>query len=158
MSKEKSFFSAVIYVHNAESWIERLLDSIIRILEMNFEHSEIICINDYSTDCSVNQIRNIAAKAQSTTVTVVNMSYFHGLEIAMNAGVDLAIGDFVLEIDHPVMDYDPGEIMKAYRKVLEGYDIVSVSAAKKQKLSSRIGYMTGFQTAIKGCNQKRSIY
>ena len=68
------------------------------------------------------------------------MSYYHGLELAMNAGVDLSIGDFVLEFDTTVMDFDKAEIMNIYNKSLEGYDIVSASADKKQKLSSNLFY------------------
>lgn len=49
-NKEKNFVSAVVYVHNAEKRIEIFLKTIIKILEDNFEHSEIICVNDASED------------------------------------------------------------------------------------------------------------
>ena len=50
MNKEKNFASAVIYVHNAENRIENFLNMIIKTMEDNFEHSEIICVNDASED------------------------------------------------------------------------------------------------------------
>lgn len=137
---EKNFMSAVIYVHNAAGWITEFLDRLIRVLEENFEHSEMICVNDFSTDESVAKIREASGHAKTTAVSVLNMSYFHGVEVAMNAGVDLSIGDFVLEIDNTVQDYSMDEIMRVYRKVLEGNDIVSASANQKQKLSSRLFY------------------
>ena len=59
----------------------------------------------------------------------------------MNAGVDLSIGDFVLEFDSTVLDFAPEEIMKIYRKSLEGYDIVSASPEGRQRLTSRLFYM-----------------
>ena len=101
-NKEKNFISAVIYVHNAENRVKRFLNMIIRVLENNFEHSEVICVNDCSQDNSLQIIKNTSTVAKSTSVSVLNMSYFHGRELAMNAGMDLAIGDFVLEFDNTV--------------------------------------------------------
>ena len=109
-------------------------------MEENFEHSEIICVNDCSNDESVEHIKKISIQAKSTSISVLNMSYYHGLEMAMNAGVDLAIGDFVFEFDTTVLDFDKSEIMKVYRKSLEGFDIVSASPNRKQRLSSRAFY------------------
>lgn len=140
MNKEKNFISAVVYVHNDEAVIADFLDTVIRVLEGSFEHSEIICVNDYSSDNSVEAVRRISKERRQTTVTVLNMSYFHGIEAAMNAGMDLAIGDFVLEFDACVLDFAAAEIMKVYRKALEGYDIVSASPDKKQRFTSSVFY------------------
>lgn len=137
---EKNFISAVIYVHNAEERIEQFLKTIIDVLEENFEKSEIICVNDSSDDDSIQVIKNACKYVNSTTVSVLNMSYFHGLEAAMNAGVDLSIGDFVLEFDSTLLDFQKEEIMKVYKKSIEGYDIVSTSPDRKQKLSSNLFY------------------
>lgn len=140
MSKEKCFVSAVIYVHNVEKEIGNLLAKLIRVFEENFDHSEIICVNDFSSDESVRVIKELASNAETTMVSILNMSYYHGLEVSMNAGMDLAIGDFVIEFDSSTMDYESDEIMKAYYMVQQGYDIVSASAQKKQRISSRIFY------------------
>lgn len=140
VNKEKNFMSAVIYVHNAEDRIAKFLEMIIDTMETNFEKSEIICVNDFSDDNSVDVIKKSSEKATKTTVSVLNMSYFHGMEAAMNAGVDLSIGDFVLEFDSTVQDYDASEIMNVYKTALKGYDIVSTSPDKKQKLSSKLFY------------------
>ena len=94
-NKEKNFVSAVIYVHNAENRIARFLSTIIEIMENNFEHSEIICVNDSSDDSSLQKIKETSEKASITSVSVVNMSYFHGLELSMNAGIDMSIGDLL---------------------------------------------------------------
>jgi len=140
VNKEKNFISAVVYVHNAEKKIDNFLKTLIDVLEGNFEHSEIICVNDCSEDESVQKIKTISAEAKTTSISVLNMSYYHGLEMAMNAGVDLSIGDFVFEFDSTKMDYDATEIMKVYRKSLEGYDIVSASPDKKERVSSKMFY------------------
>lgn len=140
MNKEKNFVSAVIYVHNAEDRIGEFLSTIIDSLEENFEHSEIICVNDRSDDKSADIIKKTSAKAVTTSISVINMSYYHGIEAAMNAGVELSIGDFVFEFDSTIMDYDKSEIMKVYRHSLKGFDIVSASPDTKQKASSSFFY------------------
>jgi len=140
MNKEKNFVSAVIYVHNAEQRIESFLKTIIEVMEGNFEHSEIICVNDSSNDNSVKKIKEISSVAKNTSISIVNMSYYHGLEVAMNAGVDIAIGDFVFEFDNTYLDFDSEMIMKIYRRSLEGFDIVSASPNRKERLTSKLFY------------------
>lgn len=140
MNKEKNFISAVVYVHNVQDYIEEFLKMLIDTLEENFEHSEIICVNDRSDDQSAQIIKSASVKAASTSVSLLNMSYFHGMEAAMNAGVDLSIGDFVFEFDSCLVDYDKSEIMNVYRHSLKGFDIVSASPDTKQKTSSSFFY------------------
>ncbi len=137
---EKNFASAVIYVHNAQARIGGFLEAIAGILKQNFEHAELICVNDCSRDGSLDAIRKVRERVPGISITVVNMSYFHGLELAMNAGMDLAIGDFVFEFDQTVMDFEPELVMDVYRRCLEGFDIVSASPDKREKLSSRLFY------------------
>ena len=139
-NKETTFVSSVIYVHNAEQRIDNFLQAIINVMENNFENSEIICVNDASNDESVSVIRNVCINENKTSITLINMSYFHGVELAMNAGVDLAIGDFVFEFDNTNLDFDEELIMQVYHHSLEGYDIVSASPDQKERISSRVFY------------------
>lgn len=139
-NKEKNFVSAVIYVRNCEKTIGVFLSSVIKVMEENFEHSEIVCVNDDSSDASVDIIKKAVSNTINTSVTVVNLSYYHGLEVAMTAGMDLAIGDFVFEFDNTIMDYEEEFIMNVYRHSLEGFDIVSASPNKRVSFSSRVFY------------------
>ena len=59
------------------------------------------------------------------------------LESAMNAGRDIAIGDFVFEFDDVFVDYEPELIMRVYEKLLEGNDIVAVRSRGKVKMCIR---------------------
>lgn len=140
VNKEKNFVSAIIYVHNAQERIMSFLDGVISIFEDNFEHSEVICVNDCSEDESATIIKERAGKVKNTSLTVINMSHYHGLELAMDAGMDLSIGDFVFEFDNTIMDYTPQLIMEVYRRALLGYDIVSASPNKEEKITSRLFY------------------
>ena len=47
-NKEKNFASAVVYIHNDEKRIASFFDKLIDVLQCNFEHAEIICVNDNS--------------------------------------------------------------------------------------------------------------
>jgi len=140
VNKENNFISAVVYVHNAEDELGTFLNTIIQTLEDNFEHSEIICVNDCSDDRSLDEVKRASKMTSSASLSVVNMSYYHGLELSMDAGMDLAIGDFVFEFDHTSLDFNSEMIMTVYKHSLTGYDIVSASPNKKSKLSSRLFY------------------
>lgn len=139
-NKEKNFASAVVYVHNAADRAKSFLETILQVMEENFEHGEIICVNDCSEDHSVAEIKKISGFARHTSISVVNLSYFHGLEMAMNAGVSLAIGDFVFEFDNTFLDFSPEIIMDVYRQAMQGYDIVSASANRRDTVSSYLFY------------------
>ena len=59
----------------------------------------------------------------------------------MNAGIDLAIGDYVFEFDSCYMDYGEELIMDVYRKSQEGFDIVSaVPPVRESRVTSRLFY------------------
>lgn len=139
-NKEKNFISAVVYVYNNEKEIVETLKRINDVLKANFNKYEIICVNDASQDKSVKKIEEFSNTLENEILTIVNMSYYHGLELAMNAGVDLTIGDFVYEFDNVINDYDQEVIMQIYKKSLEGYDIVSASSNKLKNRTSEIFY------------------
>lgn len=139
-NKEKNFVSAVVYVHNNEKEIGEFLEKINEQLSQNFEKYEIICVNDKSTDNSIQEIEKIARNIHGASISVINMSYYQGIEFSMNAGVDLSIGDFVYEFDNIYIDYELDVIIKIYQEALQGYDIVSAKSDGKKRLSSRIFY------------------
>lgn len=138
--KQKCFLSAVVYVHNGGKTIRDFLIMLYHELVENFEHFEIICVDDSSTDDSVIQIKEAAKTMEEATLNLLYMSYFQGIELSMNAGTDLAIGDYVFEFDTPDYDYDKGMIMKIFRMAQTGFDIVSACPEKKQRFSSTFFY------------------
>ncbi|MDR3260110.1 MAG: glycosyltransferase [Fusobacteriaceae bacterium] len=123
--KEKNFISVVLYIHNAESQIEEFLKFISKVLEENFLKYEIILVNDYSTDKSIDIVKTWTKKDNKSMINIVNMSYYQGVEVAMNAGMDLAIGDFVYEFDNLIIDYEENLFFDIYQRSLRGFDIVA---------------------------------
>jgi len=139
-NKEKNFVSAVVYMHNSESFIEEFIEKVSKTLEENFLNFELICVDDGSTDNTVSIIKSHSKISDAGTVAIVKLSNYQGYEAAMNAGVDLAIGDYVFEFDSAFIDYDISLIMQVYLKSLEGYDIVSATNNKYKKGSSKLFY------------------
>ena len=139
--KEKKFISLVVYLHNVEEYIKYFMKSIIPVCESNFEQFEIVCVDDGCTDGTVDKLKEYLEENQiSAMVNVIHMSFFQGIESAMNAGRDIAIGDFVYEFDDVFVDYDPDLLLTVYEKMLEGSDIVAASSRGKLRFTSKIFY------------------
>lgn len=139
--QEKKLISLIVYLYNNEHSILRFLESIIRQTEVLFEQFEIIIVNDASTDASVQKIKT-ADFLRPYQVSIIQMSFHQGVELCMNAGLDLSTGDFVYEFDTALIDFDISLIEQSYRKIIEGYDIVSVSPAASEKMTSKLFYKT----------------
>lgn len=137
--KEPIFISAVIYVRNNAASIGSFLQHVYGQLEKQFTQFEIICVDDASTDLSEQKIKEAAADF-TCPVTIVNMGFAQGVELAMNAGCDIAIGDFVYEFDYALQTWPEDMMEQLYRKMQEGYDIISACPNGKTKLSSRMFY------------------
>ncbi|MCF0143449.1 MAG: glycosyltransferase [Parasporobacterium sp.] len=137
--KEQNFISAVIYVHNNQSTLKEFLGYIGGYLKNKFSNYEIICVNDGSTDDSEAIIRE-AALSEEMNLTLVNMGNVQGVEHSMNAGLDLAIGDFVLEFDSAVKTWPDDIIDQVYGKMQEGADIVSACPDSRPRFTSRVFY------------------
>lgn len=137
--KEKNFISAVIYVHNNAAQINKYLPKFYSFFEDRFEAFELIIVDDCSTDGSAAQITSLFETYQSQAISLIHMSHYQGAEASIIAGVDYAIGDYVVEFDTLIMDYDMEVVMQSYQKCLEGYDIVTASP-DVTKLSSRLFY------------------
>lgn len=138
--KEKNFISVVIYVHNNEKNIEGFLISINDIFAENFAKYEIICVNDCSTDETVSLIKNFAKTVKHAVVSIIRMGHYQGLELSMNAGIDLSIGDFVFEFDQVEIDYNLQTIMEVYQRSLKGFDIVNAAPKHVNQCSSKLFY------------------
>lgn len=139
--KEKKFVSVVIYLHNMEKQLDLFLDQVLPIVNDNFEKMEIIFVDDACEDGTMELLHSyIERNSIDAMVNVIHMSFYHGLESSMNAGRNLAIGDFVFEFDDMIIDYSLDVIMDIYRKMVEGYDIVAASSDCKKPITSRLFY------------------
>ena len=119
--KESKFVSVVVYLHNSGRNIESFFDKVLEMFQENFEKYEIICVNDASTDDSVERLKEYfgdSGRDGGCMINIIHMSYFQGLEASMNAGRDMAIGDFVYEFDDINPDYPKELIREVYDRLL----------------------------------------
>lgn len=138
--KEPIFLSIVLYAHNNADIIESSLRKLHEFCESRFKNHEIIIINDFSTDATVERIKGISASLEKSAITVINLKHKHGIETAMQVGVDFSIGDFVIELDSAYMSYDINLLHELYVTSSQGYDVVSLVPRLRQRFTSKLFY------------------
>lgn len=140
VDKEKNFISAVVYVYNQERNITSFLERLNTCLNNRFEKYEIICVDDDSSDNSIDEVKVFASGHPEAMVSVLHMSFYQGLENSMNAGIDLSIGDFVYEFDSLREDYPASLVEEVYFRSLKGFDIVCAAPCGDNRKSSSLFY------------------
>ncbi|MDE6845125.1 MAG: glycosyltransferase [Lachnospiraceae bacterium] len=111
--------STIIPVYNAEKYIARCLDS---ILNQGIESHEIICVDDGSTDHSLEILRNYEKAHENIHVLTQKNSYAGA---ARNNGLAIAMGEYV-----HFMDADDYVLPGAYAKVYETAKVLSADYVK----------------------------
>lgn len=140
-NREKNFVSCVVYLHNDGATVKEFLGGICSVMQQNFEKYEIVCVNDGCTDDTIEQIHSYLEEQKGAkAVSLINLSFYQGVETAMNAGCDLAVGDFLFEFDRCSLDFDPELVMQVYRRALEGFDVVAAAPRHGVSLTSRVFY------------------
>lgn len=111
--------STIIPVYNAAKYISRCLDS---ILSQGIEEQEIICVDDGSTDSSLEILRKYE-KAHSNIHVLTQPNRYAG--VARNNGLTIATGEYV-----HFMDADDYVLPGAYAKVYEAAKAASADYVK----------------------------
>ena len=135
MNKEQNFISAVVYVDDDSDTTVRFFEQLNACLNEHFLQYELIAVNGDSAN-NANQKLRAWAETISKPLTVVNMSLRQPREQCMNAGIDIAIGDYVYEFDDADMTYSPEIVWEAYQTAMKGNDIVTVCPKAGRKTSS----------------------
>jgi glycosyltransferase involved in cell wall biosynthesis len=154
--------SIVVPLYNEEESVEALYSSIVEAVRHQEFSSELIFVDDGSSDRTVEIASGIADKDSRLRVVVFRKNY--GQTAAMAAGIELARGDFIVTMDGDLQN-DPRDIPSFVAKMNEGYDIVvGWRFNRKDKLISRkipskianwlIGKVTGVPIKDNGCSLK----
>jgi len=114
--------SIVIPVYNEELSILDLYLEIEKVINSSFNKSEIIFIDDGSTDNSFSIINEITIKDSSVVGIKLNRNY--GKSDALYEGFKIAQYEYIVTLDADLQD-DPHEIIKLINKIDKGWDCVS---------------------------------
>jgi glycosyltransferase involved in cell wall biosynthesis len=113
--------SVVIPVHDEENSLHQLFERLSRVLDELDEPAEVILVDDGSRDRGYELM--VGLHARDTRFKVVRLSRNFGHQMAITAGLDLAIGDAVVIMDAD-LQHPPETIVDLIAKWRDGFDIV----------------------------------
>jgi glycosyltransferase involved in cell wall biosynthesis len=114
--------SVFLPVYNEEPNLLPLHSKLDEALKQLGRASEIIYVDDGSTDGSLKVLQNIARLDDRVRVVALKRNY--GQTAAMAAGIDAARGKVLIPMDADLQN-DPADIVRLLDKLDEGYDVVS---------------------------------
>ena len=128
--------SVVIPLLNESTLVSRLVSEVAKNLSAIGEAFEIVCIDDGSTDDTVEKLLQV--QKENKELKVVSLSRNFGLQPALTAGLEYAKGDYVVIMDGDFQD-PPEIIPQLFSKIKETKgDVVSaIRSQRKEKLSKR---------------------
>jgi glycosyltransferase involved in cell wall biosynthesis len=116
--------SIIVPSYNEESSINIIADKLLNLYLINNIKKEIIIINDCSTDNTESLIQNIIKSNPTAEITYVKHEKNLGKGAAIHSGIKKATGDYLI-IQDADLEYDPSEINKLLKPILDGHaDVV----------------------------------
>ena len=94
MQQESKKVSLIIPCYNQSKYVEEEINS---ALSQTYKNTEIICINDGSTDESAQVIENCAKNNQK--IIFINRKENKGVVTARNTAIEAATGEYILPLD-----------------------------------------------------------
>lgn len=114
-------FSIVVPIWNEEAVIPELYRRVTGMLGSLDEPWELICVNDGSTDRSLELLLDL--RARDPRVKVLEFSRNFGHQLAITAGTDFAQGDAVVVMDADLQD-PPEVVLRMIEQWRAGYEVV----------------------------------
>jgi len=116
--------SIIVPAFNEESTISIIADKLLNLYLVNNIKKEIIIVNDCSTDNTEHLIQNIIKSNPTAEIKYIKHEKNLGKGAAIHSGIKNATGDYLI-IQDADLEYDPSEMNKLLKPVLDGYaDVV----------------------------------
>ncbi len=147
--------SVVIPLLNESTLVSRLVNEVAKNLRSIGEAFEMVCVDDGSTDDTVEKL--ILLQKEIQELKVVSLSRNFGLQPALTAGMDFAKGDYVVIMDGDFQD-PPEVIPQLFAKIKDTQgDVVSaVRRQRKEKLTKRF-YINVFHKVFKNVAEGKQV-
>ena len=158
--------SIIVPVYNEEKNLPLLIEAINQALSELNRNTEIIAVNDGSTDGSGEILDELSNKFPD--LKTIHFTRNFGQTAALSAGFEHAKGAVVIPMDADLQN-DPRDIINLLNKMEEGFDVVSGWRKNRQDkwLTRRlpsivankfISWMSGIQLHDFGCTLKAYHY
>lgn len=121
MNKPQIAISIVCPLYNEEDMVKVFMEEIFIVLESINRSFEIVCVNDGSSDNTLEKLLKEQEKREN--IKIINLSRNFGKEAALTAGLDFAKGAAIIPIDADLQD-PPALIKKFIAYWDKGYDVV----------------------------------
>ncbi len=121
--------SIVVPMHNEALALGALFERLIPALQRLQMTYEVICIDDGSTDSTLEALLRV--RAQNPQVRILSLSRNFGKDVALSAGLEYASGAAVVPIDADLQD-PPELIEKMVAKWREGFDVVYATRNRRE--------------------------
>jgi glycosyltransferase involved in cell wall biosynthesis len=143
--------SVVIPLLNEAESLPELYAALDAVLSLHIGASELIFVDDGSTDRSFDVLKSLRSKDER--VKIIQLRSNQGKATALSIGFREAQGEIIVTLDADLQD-DPREIPKLLAKLEEGYDLVSGWKVQRQDpvtrrlLSIIFNRVTAFMTGM----------
>ena len=124
--------SVVAPMFNEEAIIEHYLERTLAVLNQHVANYELILVDDGSTDHTVS--RCLSFIKANKNIRLISFSRNYGHEIASTAGLDHALGDYVVLMDTD-LQHPPELIPDMVKKAFEGFDVVCALRVNREQES-----------------------
>ena len=116
--------SIIVPAYNEAATISIVIDKLLNLTFINNIKKEIIIVNDCSIDHTENLIQDIIKRNVGLEIVYFKHEKNSGKGAAIHTGIKNATGDYLI-IQDADLEYDPNEINKLLKPVIDGYaDVV----------------------------------
>jgi polyisoprenyl-phosphate glycosyltransferase len=137
--KEKGYISLVCYLSNDADVIEPFVQEIMPLIRETFENYQLVFVDDFSSDKTFETTVK-ALEEINVPGSVLRLSQKHGSERGILAGLDKAVGDFIIEFSCPVIDFPLNLISQSFEAIKSGKDIAVIHPENPSNFTTKFYY------------------
>jgi glycosyltransferase involved in cell wall biosynthesis len=129
MAASDLFASVVAPLHDDADIVEAFVRDVLAVLAAHYENYELVLVDDGSTDATAARVA--ALLPSERCIRLIRLSRRFGRDVAISAGMDTVIGDFVVVL---VPESDPPELIPEFiERCRRGAGIVYGIRARRPK-------------------------